>query len=219
MARLYTGVWLILMLQVSVASGAAVVKTVAEDFNFKIFINDKEAGSHSFRLQQQGENLLVSSRMDLEFKVFKVRQVKYNHRADEVWQGGCLVSLKSETRKQDKPAYVNASLDSTGLVVVNEKGAETIEGCARSFAYWNPALLNADYLLNSESGKYLPVEISRRVVQPGNITHMTIAGPKADIRLQYDSAGNWLSLESDLQFGNVIRYQRVFEEVASIGGQ
>ena len=99
MARLYTGVWLILMLQVSVASGAAVVKTVSEDFNFKIFINDKEAGSHSFRLQQQGENLLVSSRMDLEFKVFKVRQVKYNHRADEVWQGGCLSLPEKRNQK------------------------------------------------------------------------------------------------------------------------
>ena len=223
MARLLTGVWLILMLQVSVASEAGVfvdasVTSPVQDFNFKIFINDKEAGSHSFRLQQQGENLLVSSRMNLEFKVFRVRQVKYSHSADEVWQGGCLISLKSETRKQGVPAYVNASIDSGSLVVVNGKGSETITGCARSFAYWNPALLKAESLLNSESGQYLPVEISSNVVEPENITHMTISGPKADIRLQYDSAGNWLSLESDLQFGNVIRYQRTTADISPEGG-
>ena len=224
MARLFTGVWLVLMFQVSVATEVGVVKDGSfdfpvKDFNFKIFINDQEAGSHSFRLQQQGENLLVSSRMNLEFKVFKVRQVKYSHSADEVWQGGCLVSLKSETRKQDVPSYVTASADTSGLVVVNEKGSETIKGCARSFAYWNPALLEAEYLLNSESGQYLPVEISSNVVGPEKITHMTIAGPKADIRLQYDSAGNWLSLESDLQFGNVIRYQPATTDIPSTGGQ
>lgn len=218
MARLFTGLWLILMSQVSVASEDLFDSPVT-DFNFKIFINDKEAGFHSFRLQQQGDNLLVSSRMSLEFKVFKVRQVKYSHSADEVWQDGCLISLKSETRKQDVPSYVTASTDSSGLVVVNEKGSETIKGCTRSFAYWNPALLEAESLLNSESGQYLPVQISSNVVEPENITHMTISGPKADIRLQYDSAGNWLSLESDLRFGNVIRYQRATAEIPAMGGQ
>jgi hypothetical protein len=38
---------------------------------------------------------------------------------------------------------------------------------------------------------------------------MLIAGSKADVRLQYDAAGNWLSLESKLQIGGLLRYQRV----------
>jgi hypothetical protein len=71
--------------------------------------------------------------------------------------------------------------------------------------------------LNAESGQYLPVEITSTVSAQDNITHMLIAGSKVDVRLQYDAAGNWLSLESKLQIGGFLRYQRISSNPLSTG--
>ena len=213
MIRTLTGVLLLLLIQSSSALETP-IETVEKNLDFKVFINDREVGSHKFRLLQQGENLQVSSTMHLDFKVLMIKKIKYLHQAEEVWQGGCLVSLKSQTQKQGKTITVNATSGANGLVVTNAEGSQAIEGCARGFAYWNPQLLEADFLLNAESGQYLPVEISSSLSEQSNITHMLIAGPEADVRLQYDAAGNWLSLESKLQIGGLIRYQRIFEALS-----
>ena len=212
MAKLLTGIVLSLFAQ---HSGA--VESIDKYLDFKVFLNDREVGSHSFILQQQGENLLVSSTMSLDFTVLMVKKIKYRHQANEVWQGGCLVSLNSQTEKQGKNYRVDAITSGRGLVVESKEGSETIQGCARGFAYWNPLLLDGDYLLNAESGQYLPVEITSRVSAQDNITHMLIAGSKVDVRLQYDAAGNWLSLESKLQIGGLLRYQRIPSNPLSTG--
>jgi hypothetical protein len=204
MAKLLTGILLSLFVQ---HSGA--VESIDKYLDFKVFLNDREVGRHSFILQQQGENLLVSSTMSLDFTVLMVKKIKYRHQANEVWQGGCLVSLKSQTEKQGKNYTVAAITNGSGLVVESRGGSKTIQGCARGFAYWNPLLLDGDYLLNAESGQYLPVEITSIVSVQDEITHMLIAGSKVDVRLQYDAAGNWLSLESKLQIGGLLRYQRI----------
>jgi hypothetical protein len=38
---------------------------------------------------------------------------------------------------------------------------------------------------------------------------MTIALPKGDIHLQYDAAGDWLSLQTKLKTGAELKYQRI----------
>ena len=86
MAQLLTGILLLLFMQ---HSGA--VESVDKHLDFKVFLNDREVGSHSFILQQQGESLLVSSTMSLDFTVLMIKKIKYRHQANEVWQGGCLV--------------------------------------------------------------------------------------------------------------------------------
>ena len=214
MIRLLTA----LLLSLSVPFSNA-VETIdgAKSIDFKVFLNDREVGSHSFILQQQGESLLVSSTMSLDFTVLMIKKIKYRHQANEVWQGGCLVSLNSQTEKQGTNISVNAITDTTGLIVENKEGSQTITGCARGFAYWDSSLLDADFLLNAESGDYLPVEISTSLSAQDNITHMLIAGTKADVRLQYDAAGNWLSLESKLQIGGLLRYQRVASDQLTTG--
>ena len=84
-----------------------------------------------------------------------------------------------------------------------------IEGCVRSFAYWDPKLLLGENLLNVETGEYLPVVISSRISAEDSITYMTIALPKSDIHLQYDAAGDWLSLQTKLKTGAELKYQRI----------
>mgnify|MGYP000851614090 FL=1 len=177
--------------------------------DFDVFLNDREVGQHQFELLQRGESTEVSSTMALDFKVFKIKRVKYLHQANEIWQSGCLVSLQSETEKQGNAFAIEASTDQTGLVVQRPDETETLTGCVRGFAYWNPQWLQGDNLLNAETGINVPVVISSQISEKDSITHIKIVLPKVDIDLQYDAAGEWLSLETELLIGGTLRYQRV----------
>jgi hypothetical protein len=177
--------------------------------DFEVFLNDREVGKHRFELLEQGDSVEVSSTMSLDFKVFKIKRVKYRHQANEIWQSGCLVALQSETEKQGKTVAVEASTDPSGLVIQRPKDSETITGCVRGFSYWNPQWLEGENMLNAETGINIPVDIGSEFSEQDNITRIKIALPKVDIDLQYDAAGEWLSLKTELLIGGTLRYQRI----------
>ena len=182
-----------------------------KSWNFKVLINERDVGSHQFRVTVEGDSLSVSSTMNMDFNVLLVKKVTYQHQANETWQGSCLTEVSSLTNRQGKEVSLKVDRVEAGLLIEKNQVADTAEvlpGCVRSFAYWDPELLQGERLLNVETGEYMPVTISRRVSAEDNITHMIIAAPKGDIHLQYDAAGDWLSLQTKLQMGAVLRYQR-----------
>ena len=179
-----------------------------KSWSFKVLIDDREVGSHQFVVVERGESLSVSSTMALDFKVLLIKRVTYQHQATETWESGCLSGASSETERQGKKTRLQASGVAAGLSVESIQGSELIEGCVRSFAYWDPNLLQGDQLLNVETGEYLPVVISSYVSAGDSNTHITIAAPKGDIHLQYDAAGDWLSLQTKLKTGAELKYQR-----------
>ena len=201
-------VWL--MLTGGQASAIEVESAITRELNFKVLLNDREVGRHQFKLREQAESIEVSSTVSMDFKILRIKRIKYRHQANETWQSGCLVALQSKTERQGKTLAVDASTDPSGLVVQRPSETETLTGCVRGFSYWNPHWLEGDYLLNAGTGINVPVEISSRISEQDNTQHIKIVLPKTVIDLQYDAAGEWLSLQTKLLIGGTLRYQRVF---------
>ena len=177
-------------------------------WDFNVSLNGRDVGSHSFVVSGKGGDRTVSSSMRLDFRVLLVKKVSYQHQASEVWQDGCLTEVSSETQRNGKGYSVQANLVDDGLSVINNTGVEIIEGCVRGFAYWHPQWLQAPRLLNVETGKYVPVTLSQTVSPDDNITHLMITTAKTDIHLEYDAAGDWMSLQTRLPLAGELRYQR-----------
>jgi hypothetical protein len=177
-------------------------------WDFNVSLNGRNVGSHSFVVSGKGGDRTVSSSMRLDFRVLLVKKVSYQHQASEVWQDGCLTEVSSETQRNGKAYSVQANAVDDGLSVINNTGVEIIEGCVRGFAYWHPQWMQAPRLLNVETGKYVPVTLSQTVSPEDNITHLTITTAKADIHLEYDAAGDWMSLQTKLPLAGELRYQR-----------
>jgi hypothetical protein len=177
-------------------------------WDFNVSLNGRDVGSHSFVVSGKGGDRTVSSSMRLDFRVLLVKKVSYQHQASEVWQDGCLTEVSSETQRNGKAYSVQANAVDDGLSVINNTGVEIIEGCVRGFAYWHPQWMQAPRLLNVETGKYVPVTLSQTVSPDNNITHLTITTAKTDIHLEYDAAGDWMSLQTRLPLAGELRYQR-----------
>jgi hypothetical protein len=202
----------LLLLFASWQSLATVVKysdLVEKNISFQVFLNDLEVGTHEFRILRKNRQIEVDSSLNLEFKAMGLFKVKYAHKANEIWRDGCLQSLVSETKKRGKKINVEAQQSDLGMVVKGAKLTQTLNGCVRTFAYWNPQFLNEDYLLNVENGEYVPVNVTTTALENRAGSQVSIDGSKVDIQLAYDSAGQWLSLQSELKMGGVLRYVRV----------
>jgi len=179
-----------------------------EALSFAVYLDNKEAGTHNFILEHQGERTKVSSDLKLQIKIWGLLPVEYHHQATEYWQNGCLESLSARTSKRGKIWVVDGRSNSLGLTIKADNISRVYGGCIRSFAYWDASLLEGDQLLNSETGELLPVQVKTIDIQDNGARSLLIDGTKADIYLEYGADGQWLSLKSRLKVGGELHYIR-----------
>jgi hypothetical protein len=82
-----------------------------------------------------------------------------------------------------------------------------------SFAYWDPRILRATRLLNSQTGELLPVSVAERGTERVNVagrnvaaTRHRLSAPNLQIDLWY-ADGRWVALEAPTPGGRTLRYE------------
>ena len=172
-------------------------QAVSRSWNFRVLLDGREIGRHTFSREEAGDaaRVVVEARFDVRFLF--VTAYRYEHRAEERWRGGCLVSLEART-------------DDNG---VRKDVRVQPRDCTWSFAYWDPAILRADRLLNAQTGEVLPVRATALGVETipvrGRETAATrhrLTAPGLSIDLWYDGP-EWVALESSVEGGRRLRYE------------
>ena len=88
-------------------------------------------------------------------------------------------------------------------------------GCVKTFAYWNPDILDEPELLNSQTGELLQVDIEpvanetvtvRGEQVPARRYRLLAKNMELDIWYSQDQ-GRWLALESTVKGGRKLRYE------------
>ena len=82
-----------------------------------------------------------------------------------------------------------------------------------SFAYWDPRILEATRLLNSQTGELVPVAVTDQGTETVTVrgaerpaTRHRITGPGLSIDLWY-ADGRWVALEALADGGRRLRYE------------
>lgn len=187
----------------------------ARDWRFQVFLDDKEIGYHEFSLTEQAGRRVLETRAEFDVKFLFITAFRYRHRNTEVWAGECLASIDAETDSNGDSLTVSGEETDGGFRVVDNDGERTLSDCVQTFAYWNPSVLGAERLLNSQTGEYESVSVLRegedRVDIDGeavNAVRYRLSAEAGDIRLWYSTADNtWLALEAPAQGGRTIRYR------------
>ena len=176
-------------------------------FYFDVFLGSRNIGFHNFYLKKVGGQLRVISDANMTFKAFLFKEISYEHKAEEWWEDGCLQRFSSATNRNSKSIVVNGARVGNQFVIDDENEETRYEGCIRSFAYWAPALLQTDNLINVETGKNIPVAVSIDNDGRGVFQSTTIELPKSSISLKYDSDGRWIELETRLKLFGKLKYK------------
>ena len=194
------------------ASGHARAGT-QEAWRFRVLLDGDEIGRHVFESRPDGATRELVSQADFRVRILFFDAFRYEHRATERWRGDCLESLSARTTENGRSESVDASRDDAGFLVRTKRGQSRLQGCVRSFAYWNPDILRGGYLLNAQTGESVPVNVTglgqETLTVRGrtqNTRRYRLSGPDIAIDLWYSGQGDWVALESRVK-GGVIRYE------------
>lgn len=183
-------------------------------WDFRVFLGDKEIGSHRFVLREQGNERQLTSEAHMAVKLLFVTAYTYDHLDIEQWNGDCLTKLVSSTDDNGKKHRVSVQRQGGVSVVETLQGSQRLGDCVLTFAYWNPAMLQQTQLLNSQDGEYVAVKITdagadsivvRGVNTPARRYELRSA--KLSIDLWYSEQQEWLALESKTERGQQLIYR------------
>ena len=182
-------------------------------WNFRVTLDGREIGQHRFTLTTTGDARELRSEARFDVRILFVSAYRYFHEAVEQWNGGCLDSLVARTETNGERRDVSASARGDRLVVERPDRREEHRGCIMSFAYWNPGILQANALLNSQTGELVPVTITAQGDERVEVRGRTlsaqrhrIVAPQLRIDLWYVD-GQWVALEAPAQGGRRLRYE------------
>ncbi len=207
-----------LVLGLLIALGTAlIVSPVAAaslDWEFEVSLNEKKIGYHSFTVTEEAGRQVLETEAAFDVKLLFITAFKYRHSNTEIWDNGCLESIDARTNSNGKLFEVKGSRNQDRLAVVSSTGDEELGDCVKTFAYWNPEVLESTRLLNSQTGEYESVAVSvdgdDTVAVNGEATdavRYTLTTKGGDIKLWYAKDTDlWLALEAPAKGGRTIRY-------------
>jgi hypothetical protein len=183
------------------------------NWNFRVYLNQDPIGYHNFSLSAHGDTRELESVAHYQVKILFINAYHYDHRASETWSGNCLQHLESSSDDDGTAYAVHGQGDEHAFDVDAPKGRYSVTGCAMSFAYWNPVMLQQTHLINPETGENVAVTITRvggESIQvhgaPVSAQHYHLHSDKLEIDLWYSEQGEWLALESPQEKGRRLRY-------------
>jgi hypothetical protein len=208
---------------VALASALPMAVFANNSWDFRVFLDDKEIGTHRFDLVDKGGGEReLTSQARMAVKLLFVTAYTYDHHDVEQWNGDCLRQLSSKTDDNGKKYHVDVQRRAAETVVKTqlEKSGDTkvstqrLGDCVLTFAYWNPVMLKQTQLLNSQDGEHIEVKINdagadsimvRGVKTPAR--RFELRSKKLSIDLWYSPSDEWLALESKTERGQKLIYK------------
>lgn len=205
------------LLMMVAASVPAQAMTPTLNWTFGVLLDGKKIGYHSFRVSQDGSRQLLETEAEFDVKFLFITAFRYRHQNTEAWQGDCLATIDARTNSNGKSLAVKGQQDGDRFEVSIPVGTADLPECVQTFAYWKPEVLEADRLLNSQTGEYEEVSVAFEgadVVEVGAeavaASRYRLSAKAGDIMLWYASDDSrWLALEAPAKGGRTIRYEPV----------
>jgi hypothetical protein len=197
----------------------ASAREVTRQWNFDVSLDGRPIGEHRFTLRDSGAIRELTSEAQFQVRFLFINAYRYEHRARERWQGDCLEGLDASTNANGKALEVAGQRDGDGFQlqsgrIRNGSAAVIPDECVQTFAYWNPRILDAQRLLNPQTGEYSEIRVlpMGREVLAGQKTErfrlISRGGSPLEIDLWYTPGGDWVALESVTPEGRRLRYDR-----------
>ncbi len=197
-----------------IACWVPVPVVASQIWDFRVFLDQKEIGTHRFELVERDGERELTSEARMTVKLLFVTAYTYDHRDIEHWNGDCLTRLSSSTDDNGEKHRVDVQRRAGETVVQTLEGTQRLGECVLTFAYWNPAMLRQTELLNSQDGEHVKVKITdagadsivvRGVKTPAR--RYELRSEKLSIDLWYSEQQEWLALESKTERGQKLIYK------------
>jgi hypothetical protein len=123
------------------------------DLRFRALRKGSPIGVHTVTFRQSGEQLVVTTRIDISVKVLFFTAYYLKHDSQEIWQSGRLLSVKSTTDDNGTRLQVSGSATEGGFRIIGEEGPFLAPAqLLTSNMLWDTRMLSADRLIDVQYG-------------------------------------------------------------------
>ena len=208
--RLIAGVTLSPLLALPFRARAAAAPA---NLSFRALRNGLPIGVHTVGFRHNGERLVVTTRIDISVKVLLFTAFYLKHEAEEVWQAGRLVAVRSTTDDNGTRMQVSGAAVPGGFRVIGEEGPYLAPGeLLTSNMLWDTRMLRADRLIDVQHGGVIGL-----AVKP--LGTASVDTPRGQVRanrhrlitphytgtLFHDESGQWVKALIEAK-GEIIEY-------------
>ena len=186
--------------------------------SFAAIRNGQTIGHHRLTFQKNGDQLTVSTAIDLAVKIMGVTAYRYMHRAQEVWNGDTFQELTAQTDDDGKKYAIQIRRDGAALTV--ERNARLRDGPVRTTlppqllpsTHWNVRQIRQSALVNTQTGAEERIQVSvigRETIRTTNAsidaTHYRYTG---DLVMDqwFDDTGRWVKTSFTASDGSTSEY-------------
>jgi len=185
-----------------------------QQWHFKVLLDEEEIGYHTVTVNPDKTRATVQIEANFDVKFLFFTAYRYQHYNEEIWENNCLQTIESHTNDNGDIFYVTGQREDQRLTLKTHSGAQTLQGCVRTFAYWDPRLLQAPRLLNAQTGEYLAIDVNligNESLIIGNKSVIArryrLQAENIVIDLWYSQSMQWLALQTTTEGGRRLRYQ------------
>lgn len=185
-----------------------------QHWDFTVYLDQREIGAHRFTVTDSGDIRNVDIHADLRVRILFLTVYTYRHDNREQWSNGCIEHINAVTDDNGTEYRVSGQRDSKGFLLETGDGEQRLTGCVRSFAYWDPRILEGGKLLNSQTGEHVEVHVEHLGADPIPVRGMIrdahryrLTSDEVEIDLWYSPQREWLALESTTTDGAHLRYR------------
>lgn len=204
----------VLVLGVFVGLSGDALPAIPKTYDFKVFLEDKDIGKQRFVVASRGERIQVRVEAKFDVKFWFFTAYTYWHTNIETWEGECLREIRATTNDNGETFFVRGTYRDGRMLLQTHAGERILNGCVKTFAYWDLDRLQSSHLLNSQTGEHQPVQllmVGQETIPvrgaPTSTQHHRIISEKFTIDLWYDLNGDWVALQSTTSKGDKLRYQ------------
>jgi len=187
--------------------------TAPANLSFRALRNGLPIGVHTVSFRQDGERLVVTTRIDIAVKVLLFTAFYLKHEAEEVWQAGRLLAVRSTTDDNGTRLQVTGTATPAGFRVIGEEGPFLAPAqLLTSNMLWDVRMLSSDRLIDVQHGGVIGVAV--RALGPALVDtphgqvranrHHLIT-PHYTGTLFHDSNGRWVKALIEAK-GEIIEY-------------
>lgn len=177
---------------------------------FKAFRDGEEIGFHKVTFEQSGERTIARTQIELSIYLAFIRVFHYTHDSTEVWESGALASLESRTFDDGSDESLKVSRSGDGLEIAGQafQGMGPID--LRPTSYWFKDFIAQREVLNTQTGKIMPVTIRGEGTETIMINGTPVETQRyfveeLKLHLWYDARDQWVRSSFDAR-GTAIEY-------------
>lgn len=123
------------------------------DLSFRALRRGVPIGEHRVTFRPDGDRLIVETHVDIAVKVLLFTVFRFTHDAEEVWQSGRLVSVKSTTNDNGTFLKVSGHAVEAGFRIVGADGPFLASAhLLTSTALWDSRIVRQERLIDVQRG-------------------------------------------------------------------